>query len=404
MDIIDKLSDKNEWLAFLDYKKSGGHLTKADERDLTEYIEDEKYLDSAVYIQNGGAFSVPEAVLVNKSFSDKKRTVYKFSDSENYIQKMLAYQLLRFDGCFSSNLYSFRKNMGVKKAVKSLVYHNNINNMYSYKLDISDYFNSVNPELLLPELSDVLKGEERLYKLIEDMLLNPYAVIDGEKVEIKKGILAGSPLSGFLADLYIRSLDEYFEKRGILYARYSDDIIVFSETEKELVECAEYIRNYLSDKGLEINESKVFQTFPKEEWSFLGFSYSDGTIDVSDVSTRKLKKKMRRKARALLRWKNNKNAAHERAVKAYISYFNKKLYSNPVVNEITWTRWYFPLINTDKSLKEIDSYMQQCIRYIATGSQSKKKYSFTYEQMKKLGYIPLVSRYYAFKKDGILYL
>ncbi len=397
------LSERETWLSFLEYKKSGGHISKSEEEELEIFIKNEKYIDSADYFKRGGVFSVPEAVQVNKSFSDKKRTVFKFDDGEKIIQKMLAFLLLKYDYIFCDNLYSFRQNMGVKKAVKSLVFHKEISKMYSYKLDISDYFNSVSAELLLPQLKSVLEGEERLYKLIEDMLLNPYAIIDGEKVRIKKGILAGSPLSGFLANLYITDLDRYFYESGVLYTRYSDDIIFFSETEEELKTHIDYVNAFLNKYRLNINENKVFITKPDEKWSFLGFSYTDGVIDISNISKQKLKKKMRRKARALLRWKNKKNAEPDRAVSAFIRHFNKKLYSNPVNNEITWCRWYFPIINTADSLKEIDSYMQQCIRYIATGSYNKSSFAFTYEDMKELGYVTLVNRYYAFKNEGRLF-
>ena len=404
MDILDKLSDYEVWKEFLKYKTDGGHISKSELAELEKYINSFAFRDSAVYFQSGGFFSLPEAVQVNKSFSDKKRTVFKFNENDKYIQKLIAYLLYDFDGYFSSNLYSFRRNMGVKKAVKSLVFHKEIKNLYSYKLDISDYFNSVNPEYLLPELKELFKNEKRLYVLIEEMLTNPYAIKDSEQVRIKKGILAGSPLSGFLANVYLSELDKYFEMREILYARYSDDIIFFSDSVDELNKYIGYIHSFLSERGLSVNSSKESMTMPNEEWSFLGFRYNNGVIDISKASLNKLKKKMRRKARALNRWKIKNSAEKERAVRAFIKYFNKKLFSNPIVNEITWTRWYFPIINTDKSLKELDSYMQQCIRFIATSSQTKRKYTFSYNDMKELGYITLVNRYYEYKTDGVKYL
>ncbi len=400
MSILEKLLCREEWLRFLEYKRDGGHLSKSVLEDLTAFINNQEYLTAAERINNGGLFSVPEALSVNKRFSDKKRTVYSFGREENYIQKMLAFQLLDYDYLFCDNLYSFRKNMGVKKAVKRLVYQSGIRDMYSYKLDISDYFNSVKPELLLPMLKGALKGEEGLYNLIEKMLLNPYALSDGIKVEMKKGILAGSPVSGFLANLYLSELDKFFYDRDILYARYSDDIIFFTETEAELNACIEYVKSFLFEKGLSVNEDKVCFTKPNTEWSFLGFKYSDGFIDVSDISKRKLKKKIKRKARALLRWRIKNDAQPERAVRAFIKYFNKKFYDNPVNKEITWCRWYFPIINTSDGLCEIDSYMQQCIRYIATGKFNKSGYNFRYEDMKRLGYRTLVNGYYNYKETG----
>ena len=70
-------------------------------------------------------------------------------------------------------------------------------------------------------------------------------------------------------------------------------------------------------------------------------------------------------------------------------------------NELTWELWYFPIINTTKGIHEIDLYVQQTLRYIATGKYNKKNYNITYTKLKELGYRPLVSEYYKFKnKDN----
>lgn len=399
MDIIEALLNPCEWSAFCEYKLNSGHLGRKETEELTEFINNREYSAAAERLNYGGFFSVPEAIKVNKSSSDKKRTVFVFPKEEMYIQKFISYKLLAYDGLFCDNLYSFRLDTGVKKAICSLVFHKGINAMYSYKLDISDYFNSVDAKKLLPVLKEVLCDNERLYSLIEAMLLESCAYVDGEKKEIRKGILAGSPVSGFLANLYICGLDRLFYEKGILYARYSDDIIFFTETEAQLEEYKAVVLNYLAEHGLSVNEKKVSRSEPYCEWTFLGFKYYNGVIDISDVSKMKLKKKMKRKARALLRWKNKNSAEPERAVRAYINHFNKKLFQNPVNNEITWARWYFPIINTAKSLKELDEYSQQCIRYIATGSFRKSSYNFRYGDMKKLGYITLVNKYYKMKKS-----
>jgi hypothetical protein len=64
-------------------------------------------------------------------------------------------------------------------------------------------------------------------------------------------------------------------------------------------------------------------------------------------------------------------------------------------HELTWARWYFPMITTAESLKIIDQYSQNCIRYLATGKHTKSAYNFRYEDIKKLGYISLVNAYYS---------
>ena len=151
---------------------------------------------------------------------------------------------------------------------------------------------------------------------------------------------------------------------------------------------------------LTINEKKESFSAPHEKWEFLGISFQDNVFDVSKVSADKLKKKMRRKSRALDRWKDKKGLENECAAKAFIRIFNNKLYCNSSDNELTWTRWFFPMINTAATLSEIDRYMQDCIRYLATGRRTAGRYRFRYEDMKRLGYRSLVHEYYEIKKSA----
>ena len=78
----------------------------------------------------------------------------------------------------------------------------------------------------------------------------------------------------------------------MLYIRYSDDILVFSKSYDELQRHKAYIKNSLEMHGLSVNEKKECLSHPHEEWTFLGFSYKDGILDVSSVSVEKLKHKM----------------------------------------------------------------------------------------------------------------
>ena len=54
---------------------------------------------------------------------------------------------------------------------------------------------------------------------------------DGKIIEEEKGIMAGVPIASFLANYYLKDLDNYFYKHGVTYCRYADDIIVFDDKE-----------------------------------------------------------------------------------------------------------------------------------------------------------------------------
>ncbi len=401
MGILNRLNDENEWNSFLLYKIEQGNLSEKDATDLASFIENKEYAPIVEKMLNGSSFSIPKKSLISKSKVNKKRAVYTFSREENYILKLITYLLREYDDVFAPNLYSFRKERGVKRATKDIQKINNLNERYVYKVDISNYFNSVDISILKPQLKRALNNDDSLYKFIIKMLENPYACFDGNIIEEEKGIMAGVPISTFLANLYLSELDFYFYENHIPYMRYSDDIIVFAESEQQLSQCIAIIKNCLKNRKLTVNEEKEVISNPNEEWTFLGFSYFQGKIDISLASFEKLKAKMRRKARALSRWADKKGVPREKAAKVFIKRFNAKLYDNPIHNDLTWARWFFPIINTDKTLKLIDSYMLECIRYLATGRRTKAKYNCKYDEIKALGFRSLVNEYYKQKNNLI---
>ncbi len=394
MNILDRLALPSQWEQYYDHKLCQGNMSDKDAKDLYLFITNEEYLPVVHRIQRAEAFPPPKKKLIGKSGSKKKRVVYTYGREENYVLKLIAFLLREYDSVFAPNLYSFRKDSGVKAAISDLLRTRDLDDCYAYKVDISDYFNSVDVELLIPELREILSADPDLYAFIRDLLQCPHVECDGELVCEKKGIMAGVPVSGFLANLYLRRMDFFFYERNIPYMRYSDDIIVFAPTEDELHDHITRIKDFLADRRLQINESKESVTRPGEQWSFLGFSYLNGVIDICPVSIGKLKAKMRRKTHALARWASKKGVPGQVAARAFVKRFNAKLYDNPVYSELTWTRWFFPVINTDRSLSEIDAYMQECIRFLATGKRTKARFNFRYDDIKALGYRSLVNEYY----------
>lgn len=394
MDILSRLSLNSEWEAYYSYKTEKGSLSDKEREDLRSFIDNREYVSVVENIKSSSGFNPPKKTLINKSKVGKKRTVYTYNREENYVLKLITFLLKDYDNIFSPNLYSFRKNRGVKRATKDILRIKDINSRYVYKVDIKDYFNSVDIDILLPKLKKCFEKDLPLYGFIKNLLKNQTVKFNDKLIEEKKGIMAGTPISTFLANLYLSEMDFYFYENKISYMRYSDDIIIFSKNKEELEASIDIIRSFLAENNLKVNEEKEVVTLPYQEWTFLGFSYNCGVIDVSKVSFEKLKAKMKRKTRALLRWADKKGISGDKTARVFIKRFNTKLYDNPIDSELTWTRWFFPVINTDKTLKQIDEYMLECIRYLATGKRTKSKYNFKYEDIKALGYRSLVNEYF----------
>ena len=383
--ILDEIINENIWNEYIDFKEKQLSVSRQELDEIRKYVSSKKYINIARAIAKGEyTFSIPTKHFINKINKSKKRVVYTYNEEEKY----------------SNNFYSFRRNIIVKDGIKRIISTPNLNQLYGYKIDISNYFNSIDINLLLKKLETFLSSDKRLFNFIKKLLLDDKVMLNGEIIHEKKGIMAGVSISSFLANIFLTEIDTYFESENALYLRYSDDIILFAE--KELIDYyIEKLDNFILINKLTINEEKRKYILPNDKWDYLGFSIENGEIDISNISKQKIKGKIKRISRKLRRWMLKKDAKPERAILAMNRKINKKFYGMNNNNELTWELWYFPIINTTKGIHEIDLYVQQTLRYIATGKYNKKNYNITYTKLKELGYRPLVSEYYKFKnKDN----
>ena len=393
--MLEELRLPEKWEEYYAYKTSLA-CPKDIAGRLRAFIDAKGYLEVCDRIDRGEPFALPFRSVVSKQSSQKKRVVYTYPYAENMVLKLLTYLLLRkFDPIFDEGLFSFRPGRSAQDAIRFLTRLPGIYEKYTYKVDISNYFNSVKVPRLLPMLRQTLSEDPKLADFLCALLEEPRVIAGREEITEQKGIMAGTPLASFYANLYLRDLDESFAERGILYARYSDDIVVFADSQEELQSYAADVRTGLAAHGLEINRDKESFSTPEEGFTFLGFSMCKGTVDIAPGSIRKLKQKMRRKTRALQRWAGRGEIGGERAAKAFCRIFNRKLLENSHDSDLTWSYWYFPVINTTAGLHEIDHYAQDCMRVLVSGRHNKARFNTRYEDLKRLGYRSLVHAYYS---------
>ena len=401
MALLDRLSEEACWQQFYEYKCSL-HCPKDFAKELKDFMDRKVYLPVLQRIAEGEPFPLPKKTLISKMSSQKVRTVYTYPKDENTVLKLLTWLLLRkYDGLFSKNLYSFRPGISAKDAIRRLTRVHGLYDMYAYKADISNYFNSIPIEAFLPRLREALADDPETAAFLAKLLQETEVLDRGVEVVEEKGVMAGTPLSAFYANLYLRELDLAFEERGIPYARYSDDIIVFAEDRGTLQEYASEIRAFLSESGLTVNPKKEQVFTPDEGFTFLGFHLRKGIIDIAPATITKLKGKMRRKRNALHRWQQRNGRPGEDAAKAFIRIFNRKLLESPMDSDLSWSYWFFSVINSTEGLREIDRYAQDCLRYLISGTHRKARYNVRYRDLQTLGYQSLVHAYYEGEKDSI---
>lgn len=403
--ILQTAGNQQAWLDFMEYKLNKQHLTHKEEAELQEFIEKERYLSLCqLWKQGKYPTQYPQKRTINKQGSQKKRIVYSFPGEEGIMLKFIAFHLYRYDWYFCDNCYAFRRNFGVWEAMHRIRSTPSLSNMYCLKVDISNYFNSIDLDKLLEKLSFISETDLPLYQLFHKILKED-RVCENTKILLEKhGAMAGTPISPFFANVYLRDVDFYFKAQNIPYFRYSDDILLFANSMEELAHHRETLYSFISQLGLQINPDKVTISSPGESFEFLGFRCQKGEIDLSESTLRKTKAKIKRKADALRRWSRSKELSYEKAAIGLIRAMNRKFYGNSRPDDdeengtdwgdFTWSRWFYPHLTTDNGLKIIDNYLQDYIRYTITGRHYKGNYRIRYEQLKEWGYLSLVHEYY----------
>ncbi|MDR1778609.1 MAG: hypothetical protein LBR14_02480 [Clostridiales Family XIII bacterium] len=400
--LLTELAWPAAWSEYLAYKTEKGHLSRKELDSLSVFIAAKEYLPCVQAILRGEPLSLPEKRFVNKGGSGRKRAVYRFRPDEMAVLKLLTFLLYRYDDRMPDGCYSFRPGAGAHTAIRKITGTPGVRGMWCAKVDVADYFNSIDVAALLPELAAVFSDDPPLYEFFARYLGEARAVFEGEIITEPHGVMAGTPVSPFLANLYLADVDRAFAARGILYARYSDDILFFAQSEAQLTAHMDFLRAQLAAKGLSVNQAKTRISAPGEAWEYLGFEYKDGQIDLSHATREKIKARIRRKARALYRWQTRKGAAPERTLRAMNRAFNRKFYGGAEKHGLTWSRWFFPILTQADGLREVDGYLQQYLRYLPTGRHTKKNGALRYDDLRAAGYRPLVAAYYEYRQAALL--
>ncbi|MDT3844990.1 MAG: transposase [Bacillota bacterium] len=127
----------------------------------------------------------------------------------------------------------------------------------------------------------------------------------------------------------------------------------------------------------------------------------DGIIEIwkrEKLRANGRKKAIRMHSKRLILAKKERHLTDREAAVQMTVYCNNLFFGKAGSNELSWSRWIFPVINTIASLKEMDHYAQEAIRYVYCGSFSAKRYRLRYRDIQKMGYRSLVHEYYHFER------
>jgi hypothetical protein len=183
----------------------------------------------------------------------KRRELIKYSDSEqgNTIRKIHEKMEESLTKRYTADpvSYAYKKGSSIKSCVEQ-----HISGKSFLKYDISKFFNSIS-------LNELLKNMEEKFEIDEKYKAKTKAIL--ESVFVENGLPLGLVLSPILSDIYLNDLDvimkEYAAKKGYVYTRYADDILISKKqvfNEKEIIEIESKLTDVLKQKKLHLNEKK----------------------------------------------------------------------------------------------------------------------------------------------------
>ncbi len=299
---------------------------------------------------------------------------------------------------------SFLPGAGARSSFRGLLADGDLAAKAAVRLDVRDYFNSIDVDDLLARLPPAL-AEGPVRQLLEASLRDPRVVSAGRVVDGgRKGVMAGTPLAPLLATLYLRELDEEVAATGATYARYSDDIVALAPA--GAVEALDrLVRDRLAARGLEVNEGKSSVSGPGEPWDFLGFRYAAGAVGLAPITERKLRARSTRLARRLLRWRERSGASPDLALATYLRRTNRRLYG--VAGErsdFSWATSFLPMLDGAEALGALDAHVQREARYAATGRRNPRtRRQVPYDALVGAGHVPLVTAFWALRDSPAAY-
>jgi reverse transcriptase-like protein len=178
-------------------------------------------------------FHFRPSVGLKYNFNGKRRTLY-IPPWEERIVDLLIYRVLnqRLHHWFSPSSYAYRDHTyGLDRCqsrIQALLRSAKCP-LYVVKRDISDYFASVDHEILIRQIGKLVAPDDYLFQLISQRIRFEYQDESGAH-RAAIGIAFGCASACVFANIHLTDLDREIESvPGVHYFRYADDILLLSE-------------------------------------------------------------------------------------------------------------------------------------------------------------------------------
>ena len=164
----------------------------------------------------------------------------------------------------------------------------------------------------------------------------------------------GCAVASWLADVLLYHIDSMLSELDGYYVRYSDDMLFIGPDYQKAMDI---LVEKLSAMEMKLNPKKVEYLSPDRWFKFLGFSIKGKMISLSSSRIKTFQKEIEN------RTINRKDISMAKA----IGNVNRYLYKGD--GKHSWATGVLPVINVQRDIDELNKFVMDCIRAVATGKK-----------------------------------
>ncbi len=172
---------------------------------------------------------------------------------------------------FEECSFAYRKGMSVKKAVQKIIDYRNRGYLWIVDADISSYFDEVDHDILLREISRYISDEKVIWLI--SLWLKADVVHRGLRTRLTKGVPQGSPVSPLLSNLYLDVFDETLIKARYKHVRFADDFIILCKERPDAEDALELTEDALKKLKLSLHHDKTRLVHFNDGFKYLGVEF-----------------------------------------------------------------------------------------------------------------------------------
>ena len=379
------------------------HSSSSDAKSLFDFARHGlRNLDAIHHRLMQRAFHFREALALHRNFNGKRRTLYVYPWEERLVS-LLLYRLLNraLDRHFSGSSYAYRwRGFGVDSCQTSIALTLRQRGLpvHVIKRDISNFFPSIDHDILLEQLRHFVEPDDYLFELLRQSIHFSFRD-EGESSTAVRGVPFGTATACLLANIYLMNLDRRLESiTGTRFFRYADDLLVLSPDADGQRRAAEIFQSEMRALRLTSNtrhESDLVLTGANGAsggFRHLGLQFrEDGSVGLSRDKFRKIRNLFRFAFRRHGRRFQQRQSPHSRARLA-VDIAQRVLTQG--VRNVAIIDYYLRHVTDEGQLRQLDQWLAEEVLSRAFEGGHKKSYfrQLPFRELRKMGLPSLVHR------------